>query len=404
MSNTIIYHLFGAIGYDCQRFRIEAGSMRFEIKRKSHEIQCPKCRSKEITFKGSVNQLLRAMPVGHHRNVYLDVKIHKIKCKECGSRLQEEVPIIPTAKIHHTKRFESIAWGLLEIATVQAVARHCQMSWGTVKEIDKRRLKRKKPKIRLKDLRYIAIDEIYLGKKKQYKTIVIDLISGRIIYVGAGRGAEALKKFLKKIKRYKDKLQAVAMDMSGAYYSAVTNELKGVDVIFDHFHIVKLMNEKIDKIRREYQNSLNDENKEVIKGKRYLLLKNPDNLDTDQKQQLDELLELNSPLTTAYILKEDLRQLWDCQSFDEGETFLDNWIQKAIASGIKQLKTMANTLTQYKEGVLNYFKHRIQSGALAGKRVSSARLEGINNKIKTMLRACYGLRDDDYLELKLRCL
>ena len=94
----------------------------------------------------------------------------------------------------------------------------------------------------------------------------------------------------------------------------------------------------------------------------------------------------------------------DCQSFDEGETFLDNWIQKAIASGIKQLKTMANTLTQYKEGVLNYFKHRIQSGALAGKRVSSARLEGINNKIKTMLRACYGLRDDDYLELKLRCL
>ena len=171
------------------------------------------------------------MPVGHHRNVYLDVKVHKIKCKECGCRAQEEIPIIPKAKVHHTKRFESIAWDLLQFATVQDTARYCQMSWGAVKEIDKRRLKRKRPKIRLKDLRYIAVDEIYLGKIMKYKTIVIDLITGRIIYVGDGRGIEALKSFIKKMKRYKDRLQAVAMDMSGAYYSAVTTELTGVDVI-----------------------------------------------------------------------------------------------------------------------------------------------------------------------------
>ena len=84
--------------------------------------------------------------------------------------------------------------------------------------------------------------------------------------------------------------------------------------------------------------------------------------------------------------------------------FLDNWIQKAIVSGIKQLKTMANTLSKYKEGILNYFKHRVGFGVLAGKRVTSAMIEGVNNKIRTMLRACYGLKNDTYLELKLRCL
>jgi len=405
MSTSIVYHLFGAKGYDYKKFELNTGNgIRFKIERKRNEIKCPKCHSKQIIFKGSVSRSLKAMPTGNYRSIYLDIKVHKIKCNECGSRLQEEIPILPTAKAHHTKQFEGMTCDLLKFATIKDVAEYTKMSWSTIKGIDKRRLNREKPKIQLKDLQYIAVDEIYLGKNKKYKTIVIDLASGRIIYVGDGRGHEALKEFFKKIKKYKNNLKAVAMDMSGAYYSAVTKELEGVDVIFDRFHIVKLMNEKLDKIRREYQKSLFTDNKKVIKGKRYLLLKNPDKLKEDQKEELDKLLKLNTPLTTAYILKEDLRQLWEANSWDQGKIFLDNWIQKAIASGIKQLKIMANTLTKYKEGILNYFKHRMNIGILAGKRISSARIEGVNNKIKRMLRMCYGLRDDTYLELKLRCL
>ena len=401
MSTSIIYHLFGVKGYDYQRLTLTKGEIKFVIKKKRGYIVCPKCKSRDIVTRGSKTRSLRALPTGHYRKLYLDVIVFMIQCKSCGARLQEDIPIIPYPKAQHTRVFEYIVCDLLEKSTIKDVASYCKLDWDTVKEIDKRRLKRKQPKFRYKDLYYLALDEVYLGKKMKYKTIVLNLEACKVIQVYDGRGKDAVNTYFKKLKVYGKNLKAIAMDMSGAYYSATKEQLPDIDIVFDHFHIVKLMNEKIDSLRREHQNMLNKKDKKVFKGKRFLLLMNPDNMTEDQQVKLKEVLELNTPLTTAYILKEELRFLWNCQNEEAGKIYLNSWIERANDSEIKQMKQMAKTLTKYKQGVLNYYKHRINNGNLQGNRLTTGPLEGINNKIKTMLRITYGLRDEEYLKLKL---
>ena len=125
---------------------------------------------------------------------------------------------------------------------------------------------------------------------------------------------------------------------------------------------------------------------------------NPNNLSEKQNVELDKVLKLNKPLSKAYILKEELRILWGCKDIATGEKYLNEWIEK---SKLTQMKQMAKTLTKYKKGVLNYFKHSIGHGKLAGHRLSTGPIEGMNNKIKRMLRITYGLRDEEYLRLKI---
>jgi len=382
--------MFGAVGYRFLTLMLENNKIGFFVESKSDK-RCPICGSENVILKGSVRRWLRAIPSGKYRNVYLVVKVRRFLCKKCKGRPQEPIGLIHSEKLHYTKQFEQLVWSLLEFATVKDVARYSGMGWDTIKGIDKRRLKRKKPKWKYKNLTYIAIDEIYLGRLARYKTIVYDLLSGHIIKVIDGRGGKGVERFIKKLGSYAKNLKAVAMDMAKAYWGKVLEYLPGVDIVFDRFHVVKLMNEKIDNLRREYQRECEKAERKVIKGKRFLLLKNPENLTGDQRKQLDELLELNTPLSKAYILKEELRLLWDEPDRESGEKFLVSWCRKAESTGIAQMKQMAKTLRMHRWGILNYFKHGITSGPL----------EGINNKIKAMLRKHYGLRDTQYLDIKL---
>lgn len=390
MSTSIVYHIFGAVGYRFRAMILKKGRIGFLIESKA-ERRCPACGSKDVVSKGSRERWLKALPAGSYRKLFLVVRIRRFMCKTCKGVTQEPVDLISSERLHYTKHFERLVCDLLEFATVKDVARYSGMGWDTVKEIDKRRLKRKKTKWKYKDLIYIAIDEIYLGRLGKYKTIVYNLLSGHIIKVIDGRGGKGVERFIRKLGSYAKNLKAVAMDMAKAYWGKVLEYLPGVDIVFDRFHVMKLMNEKIDDLRREYQQECEKAERKVIKGKRFLLLKNLENLTGDQREQLDELLELNTPLSKAYILKEELRRLWDEPDLESGEKFLDSWCRKAESTGIAQMKRMAKTLRTHRWGILNYFKHGITSGPL----------EGINNKIKTMLRKHYGIRDPQYLDIKL---
>ena len=402
MSTSILYHMMGIIGYEYERLILDKDTISFKISKQTKHLKCIDCKSKNVIKKGKKVRRIRGLPLGHYRVIYLDVIIHKLKCKDCGKCKQEEVNILSKPKIHYSKKFEYIVFDLLEFATINDVAKYCKMSWKTIKEIDKRRLKRKISNVKFKEINYMAIDEIYLGKKKKFMTIAIDLESGRVIHVCPGRGKDEIIKFLKKVWRYASNLQAISIDMSGSYSSAIKEIFEEeIDIVFDRFHIVNLINIKIEELRREYHNCLDEKDRKIIKGKRYLLLRNESNLKEKQYIELQELLNLNTPLTTAYILKEDLRTLWDFKSIDMAEEFLDEWIKKAKKTAIQQLKTMASTLENHKEGIFNYFKHKITKGKLIGKGITTGRLEGINNKIKQMLRASYGLRDEEYLKLKI---
>ena len=203
--------------------------------------------------------------------------------------------------------------------------------------------------------RHIAIDEISTKKGHTYLTLVMDLESGAVVFVGDGKGAEALEPFWRSLKASHAKVEAVAMDMSAAYYQAVQDHLPEAAVVLDWFHIVKLLNDKLSQLRRElYREATDQLQRDVLKGTRWLLLKRSENLDEDRNEpeRLRAALKLNESLATAYYLKEDLRLLWEEPTKQAAICFLDEWIRMAESTGIRVLKTFARTLAHYRKGLL----------------------------------------------------
>jgi transposase len=297
----------------------------------------------------------------------------------------------------YPRQFERYALELSHFMTIKDVALHLNVSWDVVKDIQKRNLARRFGQPKLKNLRRIAIDEISIGKGHKYLTVVMDLRSGVVVFVGDGKGTEALEPFWRRLRASKARVEAVAIDMSPAYIRAVRENLPGAATVFDRFHIVKLFNDKLSDLRRSlFREVLGQKKHQVIKGIRWLLLKNPENLDPsrNEQQRLEKALELNKPLATAYYMKEDLRRLWSQLDKQAAYQFLIDWIWRAGTSGIDMLSRFARTLATHMDGILAYYDYRISTGPL----------EGTNNKIKTMKRQAYGFRDHEFFKLKILAL
>lgn len=278
--------------------------------------------------------------------------------------------------------------------SLRDVARLAHLGWDTVKNIVKSDLARRYSKVSLKGVRRIAIDENYLGARAKYVTLVIDLDNGRILWVGKGRGKEALTDFWTRLRASKARIAAVACDMSAAYWAAVQEHLPHAALVFDRFHIVKLANEAIDEVRRGIQRTLELTGRQAIKGKRYLLLRASEKLSDDQRPLLEEALRWNEPLSKSYYLKEELRELWAQPGHQAAAAYLQTWILNAMSTGLAPLKRLATTLLTHAKSILNYFLHPITSG----------KMEGINNKIGRLTRLAYGYRDINFLHLKLYSL
>jgi transposase len=275
--------------------------------------------------------------------------------------------------------------------TLQEVAAVTHLSWDTVKHIVQSDLARRYRHIPLKQVRYLAVDEFHVGRKGKFMTVALDLESGQILHVAKGRGAAALQKFFRRLRLARAKVQAVACDMSAAYWSAVLQGLPKAKVVFDHFHIIKLANEKIDDLRRALQTEADALDRRYLKGTRYLLLMGAENVPEDKRAALEQALRFNEPLSIAYYLKEELRALWQQTTYRAAKRWLSAWCAQALASGITQMIALANTLRGHASGILNYFRCPISTGPL----------EGINHKIKTLKRKAYGYRDQTFFILKL---
>ena len=395
MSTSLLYHGFGVRGYKYINTRYEGGSVIFAIRQSQFELRCSSCGSREVIRRGKVYRRFRSLPIGR-KPVWIVMGIQRVLCLTCGLLRQVKVGFTDPRR-SYTKAFERYALDLSRHMTILDVARHLGVSWDVIKEIQKKYLKRHYLRPKLKALKLIAIDEITIGRGHQYLTIVLDLKSGAVVFVGEGKGSEALLPFWKRLKCSRAKIQAVAMDMSPAYISAAKENLPEASIVFDHFHVVKMFNDKLDKLRRKlYRDADTALQKRVLKGTRWLLLKSPTKLDEsrDEQQRLKEALELNQPLAIAYYLKEDLRQLWLQDNKTEAETFLDDWISQADSSEVSMLTKFATTLSDHRKGLLAYYDFPISNGPL----------EGTNNKIKTMKRQAYGFRDREFFKLKIMAI
>jgi transposase len=392
MSTSLLYHAFGLVGYQYVNQTFEGGKVTFRIEQPRERHRCSACGSADVWDQGGVEREFHAVPIGA-KPVVLRLKVARVMCFDCDKVRQVKLPFAEPKK-HYTRAFARYALDLARYMTIQDVAKHLKVDWGTVKGIQADSLQRRFGKPKLHKLKKIAIDEIAISKGHRYLTVVLDLNSGAVVFVGDGKGVDSVKPFWQRVRRARAKIVAVATDMSKAYIRAVRDNLPKAVHVFDHFHVVKLFNEKLSAFRRElYRQLSSDAERKILKGTRWLLLKNPENLDAEhnERQRLDEALQMNLPLATAYYLKEDLRQIWHQANLRAARRVLRDWLARARASGIDMLVKFADTLAAYQEGVLAYYKYPISTGPL----------EGTNNKIKTMKRQAYGFRDHEFFKLKI---
>lgn len=337
-------------------------------------------------------RMLRNLPLGGDCS-WVWVSVPRVECRGCKLVRQVKLSLADERRTY-TRAFERYVQELCGYMTMQDVARHLGVSWDIVKDIHKRDLQKRFRKPSLKHTRYLGIDEICIGRGHQFLTLVLDLDSGAILFVGKGKKAAALTPFWRRLRASRAKIQAVAMDLSAAYRSAVEKHLPEAAIVFDRFHLIKLFNEKLTQLRRDlYRQAADDLHKKVLKGTRWLLLKNHENLDPVKGEpgRLKEALKLNESLAIAYYLKEDLKQLWEQLGKFPARMKLLDWHHQAQASGVRVLQEFARTLLACQHGILAWYDHPISTGPL----------EGTNNKIKTMNRQHYGLRDREFFTLKL---
>jgi transposase len=391
MSTSLLYHAFGTRGYRYVRTAYAEGQVVFTLRQEPKTCRCSACGSGDVVSRGCVERRFRSLPIGR-RATALVLPVPRVECRACGVVRQVDVAFAGPRR-SYTRAFERYVLELSRRMTIRDVATHLGVGWDLVKDIQKRDLARRYARPKLKHLRHIAIDEIAVAKGHRYMTVVMDLDSGAVVFVGDGKGADALKPFWKRLRPSGAKVEAVAMDMSAAYRQAVSAHLKGAAIVFDHFHVIKLFNDKLTGLRRSLYHRAEADQKKVLKGARWLLLKSPENLDADkdEKARLEEALALNRPLATAYYLKEDLRRFWEQPGKRFATAFLNDWLRRAEASGVKMLQQMAKTLAAHRSGLLAYYDAMITSGPM----------EGTNNKIKTMKRMAYGFRDPEFFKLKI---
>jgi transposase len=395
MSTSLLYHTMGIRGYRYVSTSYENGEIHVTVAQDRERCRCSHCQSADVVLKGGQWRRFRGIPIGR-KPVWIHFRVPRLQCRACGRRRQAAIGFAEP-RVSYLKAFARYVLELADCMTIQDVADHLGVSWDFVKEIVKAHLKRNFAKPRLKDLRQIALDEISVGAGHRYLTIVLDLTSGAVVHVGKGKGGDALTEFWKRLRKSGAKIEAVGMDMSPAYIAAVMRHLPGAKIIFDRFHVIKLMNDALSELRRALYHEIKDQlGKQTLKGTRWVILKRPENLERerDEPRRLEEALRLNAPLATAYYLKEELYEFWEQEDYYEAEAFLLDWIERAESTKIRHLVKFAQTLRAHWSGLLNYYDYPISSGPL----------EGTNNKIKTMQRQAYGYRDQEFFQLKIYAL
>ena len=389
MSTSLLYHAFNLKGVTYRSVNFVGNSIILTFEMTNNFIKCPQCGGRHTIFKGQKTRLFKMGPFGR-KQALLQLHFHRLECIECGHLWWPRLPFM-IGKHRYTRSFALTALGLLRFGTIKDVANYLGVGWDTIKQIHKSKLQNLYKKRPIHKIRYLGIDEFSLRKGHNYMTIFIDLQTGRIIYAVEGRSANDIQAFLKIIAKKATKIKAVSMDMSRSYSRAVTEHLPHVDIVFDRYHIMALMNKSIETLRREQQRTLDGSDKKAPKGCRFLLLHNYKSLDNNRQVKLNSLLKINKPLFAIHSMKEQLRLLWSQPNRQHALQFLNQWIFDALAAGPKVLIKIGMTLLRNRKGILNYFPHRI----------TSASVEGTVNKIKTLKRQAYGFRDMEYFKLRL---
>jgi transposase len=363
--------------------------------RADRRLICDACGSEASGVHETSERWVRDLPL-FDAQTHLCVWRCRVWCEHCGGPKLERLDWLERYARVTNRLAESVA-RLCTVAPIKHVAQWYRLNWHTVKAIDKAYLRRTLGPADLSDLEQIAMDEFAIQRGHRYATVVIEPNQRRVLWVGRGRKREDVRPFFELLgEEGCRRLQAVAMDMNASYELEVKQHCPQAQIVYDLFHVVaKFGREVIDRVRVNEANRLKHDKpaRKVIKGSRWLLLGNKANLKHHaDRVKLKELLAANRKLATVYVLKDDLKHLWDFVSPGHAKRFWNQWYSRAIRSRIEPLKAFARKLKDYLPGILAHCRWPLNTSVL----------EGVNNKIKVIKRMAYGFRDDEYFFLKLR--
>jgi len=321
--------------------------------------------------------------------IYVDFSYRNVSCIRCGIVVEKLDFTVPYSRV--TNRLEEAVGMMARYMNISEVARYFKLDWKTVREIDKNYIRNQLDEIPLDNVRIIGIDEVARAKGHKYLTVIYDLEHNRLLRIIEGRTEEAVSEFFKELGDRCNNIKAVACDMWQAYTNAIKKFSPMAKIVYDKFHIISKYHRIIDIVRRAEFKKASQEDKNLIKGNRYLLLKNRIKLKPDANQELDMLLESNKTLNAVYTLKEQLQDIWNSVTVASFNRALDNWCELAKETGIPQLIKFAESLLNHRAGLSTYCLYPINTGSI----------EAHNITIGNLRRNARGFHDDDYFKLKI---
>ena len=295
----------------------------------------------------------------------------------------------------YTKRFAFWVGRRCRVSTIRDVVRETNLDWKTVKALEKQYMAEQLRRAGTPGPRVVGIDELSIRKGHTYRIVVSDLIRARPIWFGGTDRSEAsMGLFFEWLGPKKSgKIRLAVMDMWKPFRNACAAHAPGAAMLYDKFHALRHLGEALDKVRRSEYARLSGEDRKFIKGQRYTLLSHRENLSLDGKKALRILLKANKRLQTAYLLKESFGQLWDYRSVAWARKFFENWRASLKGQKLEPFEKFAKMIDSHWEGIAAY--------CIPENKISLGFVEGLNNKIRVIQRRAYGLRDEEYLRLKI---
>jgi transposase len=397
MSENDWTRILGWPGYKVYRHDLNEGTKRLKLwvrrKRGNKQLVCSSCGKPVKDVTETYEREVRDLPWSEYKTTVV-IELYRVRCLDCGVKA-EKVPRLPS-KAPFSKRFEDAVGQACENAAASRVARQFGLSASTVRAIDQRYLARWAKTRRRPALRRMGVDEMYLGKKQKFVTVVSNLDTGEPLWLGAERKKETLDEFFATQTSVfqRGAIQASCIDMWLPFRQSIEQWLPNCRIVFDKFHIMKHAGAAVDEVRRAEFFRKGGPARELVKGKRWLLLTRWVNLTTDKKRQLNTLFQLNRRLLKAYLLKESLDKLWSYRYEAAMLRYLESWIDQLRWQRLKPMEKLAEMLLKHLEGILNYCRTKVPLGVV----------EAVNGNIKALLRRGRGYRNLSYLLLKAQRL
>lgn len=330
--------------------------------------------------------------------MYLEFEVRRIQCKSCGTVKRERLEFLADNPFY-TKRFAYYVGRRCRSATIKDIAAELKLDWDTVKTLEKQYMTAQLAKAGTPGPKVIGVDELSMRKGQSYRIVVSDLIRGRPIWFGGEDRSEAsMGQFYDWLGQRKTAAIGLAvMDMWKPFRNATAAHAPQAAILFDKFHILRHLGEALDQVRKAEYRRLSGKDRRYIKGQKYTLLSHRENLTMEGRRSLKTLLAANKRLNTAYLLKESFGQLWDYEREGWARRFFDNWRASLKWQRLAPYERFAEMIDRHWDGIAAYC--RLEN------KVSLGFVEGLNNKIRVLQRRAYGLRDEEYLRLKvLTCM